>query len=181
MKKLALLLLFACFSAHSQMQYFKTGQLEGTDLFREYTRLAQLTTDFCVDRQSVVQTSGYVGLRHRNLVVGPVGWVIRVGYYTASTLEALGPRKVSASPGQWHGITWIPGAISSGNIASIEAHYGEASLSSSMIATPGCYRFEVWGDSHSSAAPNTDGLIDVNEYRDQLGSYGHFTVVVLPF
>lgn len=158
-----LLALLLCASAHAQ-QVYKVQHSSDTDLFRDYSRISDLSVDFCVSERSIVETSGFIGLTHRNLVKGPVGYAVRIGYYAAPSLAALGPRTWGATPGQYRGIQWIPGAKSAGNIASIEHHYAEASLSSLVALPAGCYRFEVWGNSHSSTAPNTDGLIEVNGY-----------------
>ena len=159
MRWLAALLL--CASAHAQ-QVYKVQHYSDTDLFRDYSRISDLSVDFCVSEPSIVETSGYIGLTHRNLVKGPVGYAVRIGYYSAPSLAALGPRTWGATPGQYRGIQWIPGAKSAGNIASIEAHYAEANLSSLVLLPAGCYRFEVWANSHSSSAPYADGLIEVN-------------------
>lgn len=158
-----LLALLLCASAHAQ-QVYKVQHSSDTDLFRDYSRISDLSIDFCVSEPSIVETSGYIGLTHRNLVKGPVGYAVRIGYYAAPSLAALGPRTWGATPGQYRGLAWVPGAKSAGNIASIEAHYAEANLSSLVALPAGCYRFEVWGNSHSSAAPNADGLIEVNGY-----------------
>ena len=171
-----LVILLLCVSAHAQ-QVYKAQHYSDTDLFRDYSRLSDLSIDFCVSERSIIETSGYIGLTHRNLVKGPVGYAVRIGYYAAPSLAALGPRTWGATPGQYRGIQWIPGAKSAGNIASIEAHYAEANLSSLVLLPAGCYRFEVWGNSHSSAAPYADGLIEVNGYPSPTSdTYGYMVL-----
>ncbi len=180
MKKLLItFLVLVCTLAAGQTQAIKTQHWQDTDLFRNYSRINGLTTDFCVVAVSHVQTSGFLGLTHRNLVVGPVGWAVRISYRTAQTLAELGPKPGGASPGGYAGSNWIPGAKSAGNIASIEHHYAEANLSSYMLVLPGCYRLEVWGNSHSSSAPSTDGLIEVNGYPTATpDTYGHMLTTI---
>lgn len=178
-KIIAFFLLLLC--AVASAQTFKSQHYTDTDLFRSYSRLSDLGVDFCVFEPSSVETSGYIGLTHRNLVAGPVGYAVRIGYYTAMTLSGLGPRTSGATPGQYGAITWVPGAKSAGNISGIEHHYGEANLSSYVVVNPGCYRFEVWANSHSSAAPGADGLIEVNGYRySTADTYGYMVTKVRP-
>lgn len=146
-----------------------------THLFRDYSRIADMTTDVCITVPAHVHFSGLLNLYHRNTAFypdgrsGPVGWAVRIGYRYASTLAGLGTRPQWADPGTWRttGVQWIPGAKSSGNIVNRDAHYAEANLVGYVfLTTPGCYRFEVWGNSHSDLAPNTDGLIAVNRDAD---------------
>lgn len=171
-----LLALLLCASAHAQ-QVYKVQHSSDTDLFRDYSRISDLSVDFCVSEPSIVETSGYIGLTHRNLVNGPVGYAVRIGYYAAPSLAALGPRTWGATPGQYRGLAWVPGAKSAGNIASIEAHYAEANLSSLIALPAGCYRYEVWANSHSSAAPYADGLIEVNGYPSPTSdTYGYMVL-----
>ena len=173
--------LFAVCATASADQYFKVQHWSDTDLYRDYSRLSGLTTDFCTDAPARVQTSGYIGLVHRGLVVGPVGWAVRISYRTAPTLADLGPQIYGASPGGYVGSNWIPGAKSAGNISSIEHHYAEANLASAMDVAAGCYRLEVWGNSHSSSAPYTDGLIEVNGYPSATSdTYGYMATRVAP-
>ena len=50
-----------------------------------------------------------------------------------------------------------------------------------MDVAPGCYRLEVWGNSHSSLAPYTDGLVEVNGYPTETSdTYGYMATHVSP-
>lgn len=124
-----------------------------TDLFRVHNRIGGLSATFQTTGPVDVTTSGHVNLVHRGIVVGPVGWSLWIQYRYATTLEGL-----AAAP-WWR----IKGCKPSGNIASVEEHYKDASLDGYVrFDTPGWYELSVWGSSHSSSAPYTDGLIEVN-------------------
>ena len=52
-----------------------------------------------------------------------------------------------------------------------------ANLSSLVLLPAGCYRFEVWANSHSSSAPYADGLIEVNGYPSPTSdTYGYMVL-----
>lgn len=169
-----------------------------TDLFNNYSRLVGLTTDVCIDRPSHVRFDGFINLVHNNRVnygppsynSGPVAFALRISHRYAATLQGLGPRG-GTDPGGWQneitnlGMKWVPGAKASGNIASYQEHYKDASLAGYLwLTTAGCYRFDVWGHSGSALAPpnDIDGHISVN--RDPNGpwddTYGFLTVTVTP-
>lgn len=183
--------------AYNQTQICKTQHNWGTNLFRNYSRIADLTTDVCVQGPAHVEISGKLGLVHMNLSnypythpiypghSGPVGWTVRVGYRYAATPGGLGPRPVYAEPGTWanSGVTFINGNKSAGNIRDYTAHYAEANLDAYLyVETPGCYRFEVWGKSESALAPHTDGLASVMRDTNQWwnDTYGSMKTKVTP-
>lgn len=126
-----------------------------------WNRFHSYTTVFEVTKTSHLTLSGHVNLVHRNLCVGAVGFAIRaylIGPF-ATKEEAAAvpyPGPVSSVP-----FPVIYGSTISGNIANIEEHYKEVPLHGYKRIDPGCYRAEVWGNSHSSAS-SYSGLISVN-------------------
>lgn len=144
------------------MQRFKKFQPEATQLFRPpcWSHIYGLREEFTITQPARLKTTGQLNLRHRGLsgYAGPIAYAVRV---------ALRYKAPGAPPfaGEVHGSPppFIYGALSSGNIGSLDDHYGEATLISDTILTQaGSYAVSVWGISASSALPSTDGLIEVN-------------------
>lgn len=130
-----------------------------TDLARQWTRIYGLTIDLEVTIDSHLFLYGHINLEHRNLVDGPVGFGLCMSLKRADTHDGLGPYPTD-SVGSPIGYQ-ILGSKTGGNIRDIEDHYGYPSLDGYASLEPGWYRVEVWGASHSSLAPDTDGLIHV--------------------
>lgn len=138
------------------LRVWKVHHPSDTDLFRVHNRISGLTVAFQTTGPVHVTTSGHVNLVHRGALTGytgPVGWSLWVQIRSASTYVGL-----AAQPWQR-----IVGCKPSGNIASLEHHYADATLDGYVwLETPAWYELSVWGSSHSSGAPTTDGLIEVN-------------------
>lgn len=151
-------------------QFFMTRHNQATDLFRSWGELSGFRRDFQLDAPAVALLSLNIDLIHRNICVGPVGYGIRIRHRTAATQSALSSAAYS----------WVPHAYAAGNIADIDDHYGRATIPNLPFALPpGWHQFSVWGNSHSSAAPNTDGLIELNNHNTS-DDYNYFSVVLLP-
>ena len=141
------------------MKVIKTYHPYDTDLFRKWTRLEGFTMEFEVTVPSHLILSGHVNLKHRGLCAGAVGFALCISVKSSETKEALGP-----FPNTWIGDPsghYLFGSKTGGNIASIDDHYAYPTLDGYKLLQPGWHRVEVWGVSHSDAAPNTDGLIEV--------------------
>jgi hypothetical protein len=125
-----------------------------TDLFRTWNEPGGFRQRFHVPDAGVVIPFLNADLIHRNLVSGPVGWGLRVQHRMAPTEGGLGAAL-------W---AWIPHHYAAGNIASIEDHYGgRASFAPLPIPNATWVELRVMGNSHSSAAPNTDGLAELHQ------------------
>ena len=100
---------------------------------------------------------GHCNVSHRDLVNAAVGFSTQLSLKRAATLAELGPQPVTSTPPG--AVIW--GSTNGGNIVKREDHYGLTALNGREWLEPGAYRLMVHGKSHSDAAPNTDGLIEV--------------------
>lgn len=145
---LALLLISPCFAG---TRVWKVREYADTDLFRVPYRISGMTVTFQTTGPADVLTLGHLNLRHRCFYgVTAVGYGVYVRYRFATTEAGLATAPLADL------------AISSGNIRDCAHHYADAGLESYQRVTPGWYRYEVWAGSHSSDAPYTDGLLEVN-------------------
>lgn len=137
-----------------------------------WTCLHEMRVDFevpdCAPRE--LQVYGQITLKHRNVmgITAPVGWGAKFilrrfeldeAYPTPPTSGVDLPYWKSAQPD----IVW--GSKDSGNIASLDDHYGGPVFNFDVdITRPGKYRLEPFICSHSTAWPHgTNGLLEVNQ------------------
>lgn len=155
--------------------WYKTGS--------EYnwTILHDLRVEFVITEESVLHWYGSINLKHRNLVTGPVGYAIKASLRYAETCAALPTPPVSGiNLAYWQSAQpyIVYGSKRAGNIASIAAHYAEVALDGrKVLATPGCYRLDWYGNSHSDAAPTTNGLIELNMNGDSSDTTDPYSVL----
>jgi hypothetical protein len=151
-------------------QRFQRGISNPFQLFRGppnsvWTCLQQMRVEFTVDADARLKWHGKVNLKHRGIVNGPVGFGIRTTLRSAANLAALPTPPGSSVDAVYYAsseacITWAGKAAE--NIASVADHYRDAIFFGEQDIPAGGHRFEVWGNSHSSLAPSTDGLLEVN-------------------
>ena len=141
------------------MDIIKKQHNWATDLFRQSTYLVGFTHVFEVCQPSHLTVAGHLNLAHRGISLGAVGFASWLSLESAATIADLGPNPGTLSP--YDTTTRIPGSVSAGNISDISHHYGETVFDGYEHLDPGAYRLTVQGVSHSDAAPNTDGLIQV--------------------
>lgn len=155
------------------MQRFRRGISNPYQLYWGFspslwTRLEQFRVDFEVSAPSRLKWSGKVNVKHRGLCVGPVGVGVRSTLRYSQTPFAPPPLSSVDRPYYESSLSHITWSGKAGlNISSIEDHYGDlTTLGDEALAAPGFYRLEFWGCSHSSAAPNADGLACINTNGD---------------
>ena len=147
------------------LQIFKTQHHHDTDLFRKWTRIHDLTTDFQIDTTSHMTAIGHVNMRHRGIeergqTQYAVGCALKLTLKYSATKEGLGPDNDDLFPPMGE---LVVGSITGDNINGVSDHYSAGPFEGyQLLERPGWYRLEVWGNSHSDINPNTDGLIDVN-------------------
>lgn len=164
-----------------------------TQMFRALTMLRGFCVEFTVEDTPVtVETSGAVEFEHRNLTSGPVGIGTKIGWRRVDLSADLPTIPVSSAPSAaypapvWPNDAnsgWVKGGKSGANISSYDDHYGRTLLSSppTVFSTPGKYRLEVWGTSHTSLNAY-DGNAQVNIPAWAGGAeqdpYNHFVVQI---
>lgn len=125
-----------------------------TDFFRQWTCIVGLTMDFEIDEPQHIVLSGHMDVHHRGLVSGVIGYA---GALSIVECEELPPAPTWNTPMGER----FPGSTNGGNILSETDHYGKIVWSGTKLLQPGRYRVMAHGNSHSSLAPNTDGLAEV--------------------
>ncbi|WP_422363191.1 hypothetical protein [Pyruvatibacter mobilis] len=134
--------------------FYRRHHTSHTDLFRTYTEMTETRLRFEVTTAGVAELSANVELHHRGLVSAAVGYGMRIRVRTSATEAGL----ASATALD------VPHAYAAGNIYDETDHYGTATIPALPIALAvGWHEFSLWGNSHSSAAPSTDGLIEVHQ------------------
>ena len=138
-----------------------------TQLYRELTLLQELCVDFVVTAPVDVEITGHVEVAHRNLTSGdiPVGVAAKLCWRRCDLTENLPPMPGTRAPTQTYTPgNWIKGGKSGQNINGITDHYGRMLLMAPRftLTTPGKYRIEVWGTSHTSSnALDGNAMINV--------------------
>lgn len=169
-------------------QYFRGQHQWPTDLFRSGARMVGLITDFEIHIPSHIQIFGYINLRHKGTVDGPIGLSARIGYRHDVNLAAFDDRSrypTGTLPGSWNtqGFKWIPGAKDGANIRDLRHHYGTLMLMGDIIfSDAGAYRIEPYIFEHSAIAPDADGLACVNTDTNQQpgDEFGFMSTIVTP-
>lgn len=128
-----------------------------TDFFRQWTCLTGLTMDFEIDEPQWIVLQGHMDVHHRGLVSGVIGYAGALSCIRTDSIFEL-PASVSWSTPL---ANRLPGSTNGGNILSDTQHYGKIIWSGCKLLEPGSYRFMAHANSHSSLAPNTDGLAEV--------------------
>jgi hypothetical protein len=173
-----------------------------TNLVNDYTRILDLTTDICVNRQSHVHFHGFLNLVHNGTArypdgsSAPVGWGVRISKRSAQSRADFDTKPPEMSEADWNinrdrwnqlGRQWVTGSQASGNITDVTERFKEASLAGyQYLAECGCHRFEVWG--HNATVPalapggNMTGLISVNRSPDGswTDTFGFLAIAVTP-
>ena len=168
------------------IQRFNKRHNFDTDLFRSGVRLVGLITDFEITAPSHIQISGYVNIRHKGTIDGPIGISSRIGYRRETSWANLYDTHLyptGSVPQQWStpGFTWVPGAKDGSNIRDLRDHYGTLMLMGDIILnTPGIYRFEPYLFEHSAIDPDNDGLSCVNTDTGQTDedTFGYMATTV---
>lgn len=137
-----------------------------------WTRLEQFRIEFECNEPFTLEWMGKINVKHRGPVVsylGPVGVGLRATLRHSSTPIAPPPPFSFADSAYYNvclpHLSWSGKAAC--NIASADDHYADlTTIGSEFRDAPGHYRLEFWGCSHSTGAPNTDGLACVNVNGD---------------
>lgn len=171
------------------MQFWNLRHNWASHLFRAGSRLSDLVADIELTETSLVETTGYINLKHRGIAPSAVGMSVSIGYRTAASIAAFGPKPTGAradplwdAPG--NPITWIPGSKDGANIRDVTHHYGSLSLASMIVLPAGAYRFEPWVFAHTDSPGyvTRDDLICINTDAGQLEkqTFGFFGGKVFP-
>ncbi len=164
-----LLLISSNVFAHG-LEVYQSFQGWNTNCFREMTAMSQTKIDFQIFEPSHITLIGHFNMHHRGLVNGAVGYVLQLTYKYATTQEGLGNTTKKSIKGR-----------SGGNIHNETHHYAEGNIDGYLKADDiGWYRIQAWCNSHSSLAPNTDGLIEVLGDGGSAAPYNQLTVQVHP-
>jgi hypothetical protein len=153
-----------------------------------WTRLEQFRVDFAIDGPATLQWMGKVNLRHRGADVGytgPIGVAVRA---TLRCSPAPLPAPPASTVNRVYHDACVPFVTRFGkaakNIASIDDHYADlTTIGEERLMQVGCYRLEFWGCSHSTGAPQTDGLACVNvngDGSDAASPYSYVIAKVVP-
>lgn len=131
-------------------------QNSDTDLYRAWTCLSQLTTNFEIERRSIVTFQGAIDVHHRGLVNGVIGYAVSL---TVSQI----PQGVNWPSTAWNTPrgTLVAGSTNGGNILSETDHYGKGIWTGYAVLAPGRWQIRAYGNSHSSLDMNADGLAEV--------------------
>jgi hypothetical protein len=128
-----------------------------TDFFRVWTCIVGLTMDFEIDEPQHVILSGHLDVHHRGIVQGVIGYAGALSIVAVNPGGDFPPFPTSATPMGER----FSGSTNGGNILNETDHYGKIAWNGARLLQPGKYRVLAHANSHSSLAPNTDGLAEV--------------------
>ncbi len=173
---LFVVLMAICFNCVAQdngypsLQIFKKLHPYDTDLFRVWTRIHELTTDFEITRPSHMTAIGHINVQHRKIYICgksnyAVGYALKLTIKNSDTQSGLGPvnQDLDLNEDNMYGRQLIVGSITGDNIDGASDHYSLGAFEGyEKMDEPGWYRVEVWGNSHSDVCGTSiDGLIEV--------------------
>lgn len=171
------------------MEFWNNRHNWSSDIFRDGSRIADLTADFTISGNSQIITFGYANLRHKGIAPGVVGISARIGYRRKNTLAEHGPKPTTARENPlWNEygneITWIAGAKDGVNIIDVTDHYRTINLQSMIALGEGAYRFEVWLFSMTNLVgyEYRDDLVCINRDTNQseIDTFGFFGGMICP-
>jgi hypothetical protein len=152
-----------------------------------WTCLQQFRVDFQIEDPSVLEWQGKVNLRHRGSEVSFTG---AVGVAIRATLR-YSPNPIATPPASSVDVPYYNSSMdfvtrhgkAACNIASIDDHYADLiTFGRAELSLSGYYRLEFWGTSHSTGAPNTDGIVCVNinnDWTDAVNPYSYLIAKVI--
>lgn len=152
----------------------------GADYFAVWTRLEQFRIDLEITEPSELTWVGKVNLKNRLDIDIPIGVSIRATL-RHSTTPFTAPPLSNVDTAYYNAcapfVVWSGKA--SNNISSKADHYSDlTTVGGESLDSPGFYRLEFWGCSHSTAAKYTDGLACVNINTDGSDSWTPYSYLI---